>query len=174
MWVKAELNDDGIELFWQVRTAVIDGNLCCYDANGNLDSSAPRHRAVYPEPMRSAGIIPVDDSFVEFCGQDRFDDFVYAIMRHSANMIARGYGEDPEQVVSWYSNIRELEFLEDVSFKIVDSVEPFSDMNGLKCKVSMNDENILVACIMVNDDFFEVPMDDDNILISFIISSVPF
>lgn len=173
MWVKAELEDSGINLQWQVRSAVHDGLLCLYDANGNVESTAPRASAVYPDAMRSAGIINIDDAFVEFCGEELFEDMVAAVMRHSSYLLALGYGERPDDIVDWFNDIAELHFIDGVSFRILDGVGEFAGMDGVACTMEKNPEGIFVASMMVRDSIFKVPIEDDDTLILFLISTIP-
>lgn len=172
MWVKSVLLESGIELFWQIRTKVVGSEMISYDYNGSVLSSQPINRVVYPEPMKSAGTVPLDDSFVEFCGVDKFDSMIQAIMRHLVGMLVSGYGDTPEEIVSWYRNLSELNFIVGSDFKFVEENEPFLDLLGLTCVVEEVDGEI-TARISVAEHIFDVPLIDNETIVSFILSTVP-
>lgn len=173
MWVKAKYIDSGIELSWQVRTNFIKGNLISYDSNGMVETSCPIERAHYYDSMKSAGIVNIDDNFAKFCGIEHFNDVIFSIMRHMVNMVTAGYGDNPEEVVGWYSNISELKFLVGTRFRFDYEYEPFVDMIGLIGFVDIDDDGEYVVSIEVRNDIFRVPLDSDKILVSFIISTTP-
>ncbi|MBN2258104.1 MAG: hypothetical protein JW704_09795 [Anaerolineaceae bacterium] len=173
MWVRAVLRDDGIELLWQVRTKVSGSNLLIFDANGAVEASTPRERAVYPESMRSAGLIPLDDAFVEFCGVENFSDAVIAVMRHAAYMLACGYGDTPEEIVEWFSDLKEVKFMDGTSYKIISERDEFRGLIGVKGVVYKDEDDVHVLHAMVMEEEFQIPLIDNKILISFIIATVP-
>ena len=173
MWVKAVLLENGIELFWQVKTSFINGNLISYDANGSIETSSPIGIARYFDSMRSAGIVNIDDDFVEFCGVERFTDMVISIMRHMVNMVTSGYGDKPEDIVEWYSNISELKFLSGTRFRFDSECEPFIDMVGLIGFVDNDENGNYIVDINVKNNKFRIPLDSYKVLVSFIISTTP-
>lgn len=172
MWVKSQLTNDGIELFWQARTRVHNGQLSVYDANGQVESSRPRARAVYPDPMTSSGIIPLDDKFVDFFGAENFDDIVGAIMKHVAHLVACGYGESPEEVIEWFLNVKELSFVDGINYRFKNPIDPFIDLDGLACFVERGESGFLIN-VKVGDHDHVVPIEGGKMLISFIISTIP-
>jgi len=94
-------------------------------------------------------------------------------MRHVAEMVAVGYGDSPEEVVEWYNNFSDMSFLSGTSFKFVYSMDPFLDMVGLTCSVADDEENGMVANIIVDDEEFEVALDSRELLLSFVICTCP-
>lgn len=173
MWVKAILLENGIELFWQVRTAFINGNLISYDANGAIETSNPVGMARYFDSMKSAGIVNIDDDFVDFCGIEYFNDMIVSIMRHMVNMVTSGYGDKPEDIVEWYSNISELKFLSGTRFRFDSECEPFIGMVGLIGFVDIDEDDNYIVNINVRNEKFVIPLDSNKILVSFIISTTP-
>ena len=173
LWAKANLVDSGIELFWQVRTKVSGKNLLVFDINGSVESSIPRERAIYPEHWRSAGIIPVDDDFVEFCGIDRFDETIAAVMRHATYMLAGGYGDEPEDIIEWFTDMREKKFLSGTAYKFIKDCDPFVDLVGIKGVVNIGDDDKFVLKTMVRDTTFDMILDSDKVLTSFMVATVP-
>jgi hypothetical protein len=173
MWVKAEIVDDGIELLWQVRSKVVDGSFVLYDVNGNIESLRPIGKANYPSLMRSAGIVKIDNDFVEFCGIEFFNDMIMSVMRHMVNMVVAGYGDNLEDIVDWYSDISSLKFLIGTKFRFDSENEPFLDMIGLIGFVDVDDCGEYIVNVKVANNVFKIPLDSDNILISFILSTTP-
>lgn len=173
MWVKARLIDEGIELLWQVRTRVNCGNFILYDANGNIESSQSVGKIHYPDFMKSAGIVKIDDDFIEFCGIKFFNDMVASVMRHMVAMVIVGYGDSPEDIVEWYSDISGLKFLTGTRFKFDYECDPFIDMVGLIGFVDINDDGEYFVNVNVNNDYFCIPLDCNDVLVSFIISTTP-
>jgi len=175
MWIKSQLNDDGIELLWQVRTRRVGGEVHVYDSNGDMESATPCNEFAYGDPMKSAGVIPLNDSFVEFCGAERFEEFANAVMRHSAYMLAGGYGETPEEIVSWFSDFSDTDrpYIGNGEYKFIEDCDPFNDIKGLIGTVYMSEENTLNVLIGVRKQEFSVPLIDDNDVISFMVSTIP-
>lgn len=171
LWVKARLVDSGIELLWQVRTSISHGKLISYDFNGNVESLCDINIARYENVMKSAGIVPIYDDFVSFCGVDKFDIFVESIMNHMVNMAISGYGEDPGEIIDWYSNISEMKFMDGTRFKFYRDCEPFCDMYGLMCDVSVIGDKY-EAVVDIRDNKVNILISDKD-LISFIISTIP-
>lgn len=173
VWIRSELTDEGVELFWQVRTRVDGNKVLVYDANGNIEKEMERHKAAYPPSMKSAGIIPIDDDFVEFCGEGKYEDAVWAVMRHSAHMVAAGYGETPEHIVDLMSKIWERDFINGVSYKFEKGCPPFEDLVGLEGVVEIGDDDSVKLTVRALGEDYSVPIETDNDLVSFMVSSVP-
>lgn len=177
LWIKAEVVESGIELSWQVRTKISNGRLCVLDANGDVKLAIPRERAIYPETMRSAGIIPVDDAFVEFSCLDRFERMLEAVMRHATYMIACGYGDSPQEVVGWFEKIAEAKFVNGTSYRFIEEHDPFVDLLGVECVVYEDEDEDgevdLVVVADVRDKKFEFRIDSDKSLVSFILATIP-
>jgi hypothetical protein len=151
----------------------VKGRVCVIDANGDVESSFPRERAIYPKTMRRAGLIPVDDAFVEFSCLENFEDMLEAIMRHSSYMIACGYGDYPEEVVGWFESIAEAEFMNGTSYRFIEEYAPFENMLGVRCTVFENEEDDLIVVAKVREKEFEFRIKDDKSLASFILSTIP-
>lgn len=171
--MKAEVVGQGIDLSCQVRTRVEKGKLLVLDVNGNVESSMSRERAIYPSPMRSAGIIPVDDAFVEFVCMDRFEEALEAVLRHSAYMVACGYGDSPEDVVEWFSGLGEADFIDGTSYKFVEEHEPFIGLCGVSCVAYEDDDYGFTIQATIREQEFEFKIESDKSLVSFILSTIP-
>jgi hypothetical protein len=172
MWIKSQLNDAGVELLWQVRTRLVGDKIIVYDANGGVDYEMDRSKAVYPDSFKSAGVIPIDDHFVEICEDDRYDDALYAIMRHASHMLAEGYGDEPEDIVRLLSDIKSADFMNGVIYKFEKGIFPFEDLDGLIGEISIDDNDFVKLKIRSTGEEYEIQISDKN-LIPFIISTVP-
>lgn len=172
MWVKTVLSDNGIEAFWQPRTVVNKSRLVVLDGNGAPMSDEPIQEAEYPDAMISAGVVNIDDEFALYCGE-LFDDGLAAVMRHVAEAISAGYGDGPEEVVEWYNDFQDAKFLDGLNFKFVDSVDPFMDLVGNRCSVSVNSDGEFVADIIVDDEHFDVVLESDEMILSFVLCTSP-
>jgi len=173
MWVKAVLVDEGIELWWQVRTKVVANALHVYDANGVVERKVPMHRGAYPDPMRKAGLIPIDDAFLAFCGEELFEDAVAAVMRHAATMVAEGYGETPEQICEYFHNMNELNFLDGVSYRVDRDHGIFRDMTGVTGTVLKDGDGKAILTVSVGDSEYDCPIDGPEDVVSLLIATVP-
>lgn len=170
MLVKSELVEDGVEVFWQVRTRVIGEKVVVYDGNGNVIREMDRARAIYPPSMMSAGVIPIGDDFVSFCGEDRYEDTVWAVMRHAAHMVAAGYGESPEHVVELLSDLRGANFINGVSYRLENCVDQLAGCDGLPVFAYINEEDKCRMIMSVSGEEYEEDIPD---LVAFLISSTP-
>lgn len=172
VWINGVIKDDGIYVYWQKRTKIINGQMIKYDINGDVLSSVPREKGTYDEHMVLAGIVPVDGSFLKVCSSDRLMDFVKAIMGHVCRMIACGYGDDCSDVISWYHNIDDRMFLSGSDYVFVCDSGEFSELKGRKCTVDFRDDKYIVV-IGVNDGEYEVDITDSNMFVDFVISTQP-
>lgn len=168
-----ELTDEGIEVFWQVKTRIHEDMLQVYDANGDLDYEVRRSRAVYPAPMRSAGVVLIEDAFVDLCGDVKYEDAIWAFMYHAVHMISLGYGDTPEHVVSLFSDIGSAEFANGVSYRFVDGVRPFDELDGLCGFVNIDDNGTVLLSIDSLGEEYTTEIEIEKDLISFMVSSIP-
>lgn len=152
---------------------MIGDNLVVYDANGVATSSTPRHRAEYPPSMQSAGTIPIGAEFLEFAGEEYFEELVGAVMRHVTNMVAAGYGDTPEEVVEWFSPINELKFLDGSSYVFVKELPPYEGLMGIKCLAKIDKNGSFKVEAMVSGNVFDLAIEGRKDLISFIICTKP-
>jgi hypothetical protein len=152
---------------------VVGNNLVTYDANGSVRSSCPRERAVYPATMECAGLIRVDDDFLAFCGEENWEEFLSAVMRHSARMLALGYGDDPEDIVSMFNDLAEKEYMVGSRYIFVGEHGDFRGLFGRECLVDrMEDGDMLVAHMNIGNGM-DVFIDNDNMAVSLMISTDP-
>lgn len=172
MWIKSKLNDTGIELLWQARTRVIADKIIVYDANGSVDYEMDRARAVYPDLFKSAGVIPIDDSFVELCGNESYENALYAVMKHAAHMLAEGYGDDPEDIVRLLSDINSANFMNGVTYKFENGISPFENLDGIIGEISIDDNDLVQLKIRSTGEEYGIKISDKD-LIPFIISTIP-
>jgi len=202
LWVKAERDPQAIRVYWQARTTIQDGQFVELDANGSVDRTIPVHRMRYGDPWRQAGEIQISRELIDLCGLQDFDWFLFGLMRHSAGLIAHGFGEDPEEVMSWFDDVAAADYIVGGVYEVVGpGREPFVGLEGVRLVVddiwggdAEEDEEdtgedtgegageepgrVLSGKAVVGDgnEFsFEYPLDDHegHILAAFTISAVP-
>lgn len=177
MYVRAKLVDDGIELSYQVKTKIEDGKLFVYDENGDIGySEFIVNIEYYPEETKIVGVIPVLDDFIDFCGCYDFEEVVASVMRHAVEMAVRGYGDSINDIILWFTDIKEKKFLEGVKYRFINNVNPFINFIGVECVVSVESADggcvIFFAEMEVKGEKYSVELDDKT-LISFILSTTP-
>jgi hypothetical protein len=168
LWVRAELKDDGIHVFWQPRYEIENGILRVLDANGDVEKTMSVAESRYGDPYRLAGIVPLTDEMVKFCGLKLFDKFAHAVMRHVVRLVVGGWGESPEEVIGLFDNWEEYQYLNG-EYEFVDDVEPFTDLTGVK--VTIDEEKL--AHIRVKDKVFDFELDNSEIVTAFMLSTEP-
>lgn len=176
-WFKAQVIDEGIELFWQPRITKVGNNMVVLDANGEVMSSCSVVNVSEVPRLTSAGVIPVDDVFLETCG-DLFDSFVDAVAFHSVHMVALGYGDNVEDIVDLFSDLKSFAFMNGVSYVLGRCnlggyyENPFEGLFGRKATIHV-DGNKFMAIIEVGDGIYEVELDSDKMKVDFLINSMP-
>lgn len=180
LWVRAVLLEGQIRVEWQPRYVYNKGYLDTIDANGDVERHVPIFGSHHEQnPYRLAGVIPITNEMIRFCGVQNFEKFVYGIMRHVASMIVHGYGEDPEEVVSWFNDFKEqvsdfIPYLVDGKYKIVGpAMEPFSGSLIGKVISLIYKDGKLESSIEVAENKFVFPLDNNQIITSFIIATIP-
>ena len=178
LWVKAERDAKGVHVFWQVRTTVVGGCLVEYDANGDESRRRPMQGIEYPDPWKLAGTVEPSAEIVEVAGLQDFDWFQFGLMRHAAELIALGYGDDPEEVLTWFEDVTKGEWIREGEYRIAGPErKPFT---GLKpARLYLDDrlgveDPVLSGTVLVGDtdEFpFEFPLEEA--LAAFTISAVP-
>lgn len=176
-WFKSSIVDGGIELFWQPRIRKTGNNMVTMDANGDVMASCAVSSVSDVPALTSAGVIPVDDIFLEVCG-DLFGSFVKAIAFHSVHMVALGYGDSPEDIVDLFSDLKSFSFMNGVSYVLrrcdfgIYDENPFEGLFGRKATIHV-DGNKFMAIIEVGEGVYEVELDSDKMKVDFLINSMP-
>ena len=174
VWVKAEFVDDQINVLWQPRYVTDGGDLCTLDANGDVEKRVPVAEGRYDEPYRIAGTIPIVDDTVEFCGLPHVNEFLFGLMRHAVCLILGGWGDTPEEVVGWFSDINKLDFLQEGEYQVVGPErEPFVGIGDCKIVTSFGDEGKFIARIHVKNNQFDHVMEGHEAITAFVISTIP-
>jgi hypothetical protein len=145
--------------------------------NGDVMYSCNISKVTDVPSLTSAGIIPIGDVFLDICG-NLFDSFVKAIAFHSVNMVALGYGDNSEDIVDMFSDLKSFSFMNGVSYvlrcsdseRCTDS--SFDGLFGRKATIHV-DGNKFMAIIEVGDGVFEVELDSDKMKVDFLINSIP-
>jgi hypothetical protein len=140
------------------------------DANGDIESEVDITKVDYGNSYRSAGVINITNELVKFCEVVNFPQFIVALMKHSALLLAGGYGEEPEDIVAGFNAFEflvrgcEYEFVED-------GMDPFVGLE--KQKATMLEDEELVVRIKVNEDEFDQPLNDKSLIVAFLCSTIP-
>lgn len=176
-WFKSSIMDEGIELFWQPRVKKSGNNMVVVGDNGNIVSSCSIENVSHIDSLVSAGIIPIDDVFLDICG-NLFDSFVSSIAFHSVNMVALGYGDSTEDIVDLFSDLESFLFMNGVSYVLrrcgfgIYDENPFEGLFGRKATIHV-DGNKFMAIIEVGEGIYEVELNSDKEKVDFLINSVP-
>jgi hypothetical protein len=174
LWIKGFRTDEKIEIFWQPRFKVEGGKAYLIDANGEVESCVNAAEVQWGDLWRLAGTIPLIDEMVKLAGIKDFESFVYGLMRHCVELIARGFGEEPEEVVSWFvEDFSEFKFVAESDYKITSPHGEFMDLDNEVVTVSRGEENKLFAEIVIGRTGYEFEINEPKMLVSFIISTIP-
>lgn len=119
LWVKSLREGNDVAVYVQPCTRVRDGQFERLDANGEVKSAVSVKLMSYDSPWELCGKIPIEDSWLKYCPLLDFDKFVYGIERHVAHLIALGFGDTPEEVVGWFSELSEAEFVMEADYEVV-------------------------------------------------------
>lgn len=183
LWVKAERDPLGIHVYWQVRSDTVGGWFMEYDAQGEVMSRVPITAAVYSDPWKLAGTIEPSNAIVEVAGLQDFDWFQFGMMRHAAELIALGWGDDPEDVMSWFDDPSEGFWIREGEYKLVGPARmPFVGLDFAKLvlddRMTASEEEqakrLLTGTVIVgdSDEFpFEFPLAE--VLAPITISAIP-
>lgn len=183
LWVKGERDARGVHIYFQPRTRVEAGCLVELDANGEEVDRQPMLGASYPEPWRLVGTLEPTATIVEVAGLQDFDWFQFGVLRHAVRLIAGGWGDDPEEVMGWFADLRDGDWIRGGQYRLVGPERgPFRDLGGVRLLVDDRFEateeerarRVLtgMAQVGVADEFpFEFPLDE--VLAAFTIATVP-
>lgn len=119
LWVKAELRGDTIGVFVQERTQVREGRFEKLNPNGDVASSSSIVHMVYDEPYLQCGTIRVENTWLEECSVMDLDKLIYGVQRHVVRMIAGGWGDTPDEVVTWFNELMEGHFIAPAEYEVV-------------------------------------------------------
>lgn len=171
LWVRGELGDDSINLFWKPRYVANGSNVEVYDFNGELEFVSPASGVDWGAEWRFGGRIELTDEMAELSGVDDFLDFSFALMRHAVRLAICGYGDSPEDIVEMFSSFIDKKFIVEDRYDIVGDHGEFSGLNGCYVIVS-KDENGLSGEIHMNTkNVFVVDLDDPGLFVSFVVAS---
>ena len=168
-----------LQLLWQARFEREGREVRVLDANGDVESVQDVTKIDYGDPYRSAGGIKFTNELVEFCGVGMFPKFTVALMKHSAALLAGGYGETPEDIVEGFN--RQQFFVFDAEYTFVgEGMEPFVGLTGNSACIHegldvTKPEQLgsLVVDITVNDDHFLHTVESNEQMVAFLCSTIP-
>ena len=173
LWVKGVLTETEIEIHWKPRFHYEQSVVTVYDYNGEVEAEIPASQVKWGEEWRLAGEIELVDAMVEIAGLENFEDFTFAILKHAVRLITCGYGDSPAEVIGWFSDLRELDFVSE-RYLVVREHGVFEDMKDVFITVEeIEDKGVWKITLDVNDVEFEIDLKDDSNLTSFVISAIP-
>lgn len=166
-------------MLWQPRYLTENGIVKTIDANGEVESESPVGRVDYGDPYRNAGEIKFSYELVEFCGVERFPRFIVALMKHSAALVAGGYGETPEDIVEGFNRLDFFGAGAEYQF-VGPGVEPFVGLEGNSAWVrdgvqdqTKPDEVHRMVEVKVNEDSFHDVLEENDKIVAFLCSTIP-
>lgn len=163
LWVKGCRSMEEIQLLWQPRTVVQGSRVQTLDANGSVLRDEHVSEVRWGDAWNVAGVIPMDEAFAEWSGAHAFDACSYGVMRHMVDLCAAGYGETPEEVVSWFRDLGRLEWLIDGAlYRVVSGSSPFDGLRGAIGMVRGEDENLFFD-IVVGEGTYSVSLDSHDL-----------
>lgn len=178
LWVKAVRTPTEIGLFWQPRFEFEGHEVRVIDANGDIESVTDVATMDYGDPYRSAGSINLTNELVEFCGVDKFPQFIVALMKHSANLLAGGYGETPEDIVEGFNRQDFCGCGGDYIF-VGEGMKPFVGLEGNSAwfreveNSTKPGEFTSMVDIEVNGEHFDHVVDGNSDVVAFLCSTIP-
>ena len=167
-----------LQLLWQARFEREGREVRVLDANGDVESVHDVTEIDYGDPYRSAGGIKFTNELVEFCGVEMFPKFTVALMKHSAALLAGGYGETPEDIVEGFNKQQFFIFGGEYIF-VGEGMEPFVGLTGNLtniCEVENTTkpgEFSLMVDIQVNEDHFHHTVEGNDQIVAFLCSTIP-
>lgn len=193
LWIKSERVPNAVRVCWQARTRVDAGALVELDAQGEECQRTGLRSATYPDPWQLAGEILADASIVEIAGLQDFDWFQFGLARHAAELIRLGYGDTPQEVMGWFTDLRAADYIRAGEYRVVGPERgPFRALGALRLIVDDRwpegppdavpdpdaaappDPRLLTGIAVVGDEDefpFEFPLDE--VQAAFTIATVP-
>ena len=172
MWVRATRTEESILLEWQIRTVHDAGRVRTLDANGDVVSDVRTPHARWGTTWHLAGSVPLDDAFVEWSGVPLFDACAAGAMQHMAAALAAGYGETPEEIVSWFSDMASGDWLiEGAQYRIVRDVPPVEGLVGSVGTLALDADGNPILTLHVGERAYPVGLEDPATLRAFLCSS---
>lgn len=172
LWVKGELGDDRVDVFWHKRFRCEPGFVFEIDANGDVCRKMECSNVEWGDCWVRCGEIPLTDEMVRVSGIEHFHKFSYGYMRHCVELIASGYGDDPSEVVGWFSDVLSMDFAAADSYRVEESFGFFDGLCGNMVELDFFDES-KGGRVIVLDDEYRFSFDEDGVLSSFVIATIP-
>jgi len=178
LWVKSELGDNSIDVYYHSRHQYRDGSFLHINSNGEVESECDPWHLEFDEPWVKVGEIGVNSKeFLGLCDVNEFDWLVYGVMRHVVGLIVLGWGDSIEDTVGLFENVALGEFVVPGCPYVI--VGPFwapfhSELEG--CYVNNAkyvDRKFSCEFDILERNMHKIEVDGGNILSSFLISTVP-
>lgn len=173
LWVKGVRTQDAIEVFWKPRFRYERGVVTVFDFNGEIEREGPASRVKWGEEWRSAGVIELVDEMVVMSGLEHFEAFVNALTRHVVRLLVCGYGDSPGEVIGWFSDFSEREFVVEGNYIVVGEHGEFDGLTGARVLVERSHSGSLLGAIAIRESEFGFDLDDSKLFTSFVIAALP-
>lgn len=173
LWVKGIRTDETIELYWKPRFLYEGSMVTVLDFNGDVEIKVHGADIDWGDEWRLAGKIDLVDEMAVMSGLEHFDRFVFGLMRHAVRLLTCGYGDDPSEVISWFSDFGARKFIVEDKYSVIDEHGQFEDLIGCSVIVERVDGDSLVARLEVNGVGFVFDLNDSWLFTSFVIATSP-
>jgi len=173
LWVKGIRDEVAIEIFWKPVFQYEKSVVTVLDFNGDVEKTIPAGEIEWGEEWRSLGRIELVDEMVVMSGLEHFEEFAFGLMRQGVRLLTCGYGEVPEDVLAWFSDFGERNFVVEDEYQVIRSHGEFQELEGCRIRVSRADDGSLTGKLAVGDAEFEFNLNDSDVFTSFVIATVP-
>lgn len=187
LWVKAEIDINSINVYWQKRYKFSGNNVFVINAQGNICEEIDVSEIDYDSWVQFGKISIINDYLFELCDISNFDLLLFGLMRHVCLLTVLGYGETPDEVASWFDDFDKCEFICTDKYIVsngcvglfegLENTTVFVENVITDTETETENEDIDVfkcKIVVTKDSIFEVDLDDSKKIGDFIISTIPY
>ena len=138
LWVRSRFNADvgTVDLAWQVRHRIDRGFVVKLDENGDEMGRTSMLEAEFGNEWIEVASVSLDDSkFIEMSPPQMLGHTIKGFMVHAATMLASGWGEDADEVASWFIEPWKGDFIMG-EYLVTRPILGFEDGEGMLLSVS--------------------------------------
>lgn len=172
LWVKAELDVNSINVYWQKRYKFSGNSVFMINSQGNICEEIDVSEIGYDSWVQFGKISTINDYLFELCDISNFDLLLFGLMRHVCLLTVLGYGETPDEVASWFDDFSKCEFI--YADKYIVSNGCVGLFEGLENTTVLVDDFPKCKIVVTKDSVFDVELDDSKKIGDFIISTIPY
>lgn len=156
LWVKAveDKIENVIRVYWQTRHVLKNKNVYEIGSNGTPNGMLSAQSSMMERSWVECGVIQLDQPcLMQFAKQPAvFIELKQGIMRHVVDLIALGWGETPEEVISWFSDLKSLDWFQDQQ-RYVAQRGKYAEFDSIEVVSRYKDE--VVVAVYVGSQRFE-------------------